>query len=117
MDSDLIREIGAVLLVLTLLGLGVWGLRSTGTRRSRPPRSAGALSARASWASTAGVDDPPVLERVERLALTPQHCLHAIRAGACEILVATHPQGCTLLSQVVLGQPAPDPPASQAERG
>jgi len=38
-----------------------------------------------------------ILETVERLALTPQHSLHLVRVGGREVVVATHPQGSTLL--------------------
>lgn len=39
------------------------------------------------------------LERLERLTLTPQHTLHLVRLGDREILVATHPHGCSLLDR------------------
>ena len=39
------------------------------------------------------------LESVERLALTPQHSLHLVRIGGREVVVATHPQGCALLTE------------------
>lgn len=37
------------------------------------------------------------LEPVERLMLTPQHALHLIRVAGRDVIVATHPQGCTLI--------------------
>jgi hypothetical protein len=38
------------------------------------------------------------LATMERLALTPQHSLHLVRIQGREVVVATHPHGCTLLS-------------------
>jgi hypothetical protein len=35
---------------------------------------------------------------VERLALTPQHTLHIVRINGREVLVATHPQGCSVVT-------------------
>jgi hypothetical protein len=37
---------------------------------------------------------------LERLALTPQHTLHRIRVDGGEILLATHPQGCSVVTTV-----------------
>ncbi len=34
---------------------------------------------------------------VERLALTPQHTLHIVRINGSEVLLATHPQGCSVI--------------------
>jgi hypothetical protein len=38
---------------------------------------------------------------VERLALTPQHTLHVVRINGRELVVATHPQGCSVVTPVV----------------
>ena len=38
------------------------------------------------------------LESIERLTLTATHSLHLVRIGEREVVVATHPQGCTLLN-------------------
>jgi hypothetical protein len=35
---------------------------------------------------------------MERLALTPQHTLHLVRINGREVLVATHPQGCSVVA-------------------
>jgi flagellar biogenesis protein FliO len=43
------------------------------------------------------------LEALERLALTPQHSLHLVRIGGREVVVATYPQGCVLLTERALG--------------
>jgi flagellar biogenesis protein FliO len=37
------------------------------------------------------------LEPVEKLMLTPQHALHLVRVAGRDVLVATHPQGCTFI--------------------
>jgi len=92
---DAWRQIAALGIVFGLLGLAVWGLRQrSGTL---DPRTAKSLTA------------------VERLALTPQHTLHLIRASGRELLVATHPHGCTLLSEhpPSAGLEAPAPRASE----
>lgn len=49
------------------------------------------------------------LHAVERLALTPQHTLHLLRVQfqgeGRELVVATHPEGCTtLLTAAILGE-------------
>jgi flagellar biogenesis protein FliO len=74
---EAIREVLSVLIVFLLLGAALWKLRrGPWNRTSKKGRS---------------------LEPVEKLALTPQHALHLIRVEGREILVATHPQGCTLI--------------------
>jgi flagellar biogenesis protein FliO len=80
-----LRQVFSVLLVFSLLGLALWKLR-------RPGSPIGSL-----WRKAAG--GARALETVERLALTPQHALHLVRVHGREFLVATHPQGCTLLSE------------------
>jgi hypothetical protein len=37
---------------------------------------------------------------VERLALTPQHTLHLVCIHGREVLLATHPQGCSAITTV-----------------
>ena len=84
------RELLGLFVVFSLLGLTVWKLG-----RSRPPQWRNIFSGK-----TLIVKRPArerALETVERLALTPQHTLHVLRLRDREILVATHPQGCTLL--------------------
>ena len=75
-EGDLIRQVLAVAMVFSLLGVAVWKLRG-----AAPVRSTGAR-----------------LTSVGRLALTPQHAVHVIQFDSKEVLVATHPQGCSLLS-------------------
>lgn len=84
MDVGALRQALSVLLVFLLLGLALWKLRRPGSA-FRPP-----------WRTTATTVRS--LEAVERLALTPQHVLHLVRVQGREVLVATHPQGCTLIS-------------------
>jgi hypothetical protein len=81
------RQAGAVLVVFALLGASLWVLRRKGAAvfAAGPGR----------WRKTAGRERS--LERVERLALTPQHCLHVVRIGGREVVVATYPSGCTVL--------------------
>jgi hypothetical protein len=91
---DVLQQVVSVLLVFALLGAAVWLLRrggkisipSFGTRSvarerilgfSRPSRS---------------------MVPVERLALTPQHTLHIVRINGSEVLLATHPQGCSVVT-------------------
>ena len=74
----------AVVFVLALLGTALWALR----------RGAGPLHA-----LRRGKDKAQSLEIVERVALTPQHSLHVVRAGASEWILATHPQGCTVIRE------------------
>jgi hypothetical protein len=39
------------------------------------------------------------LATMERLALTPHHSLHLVRIQGREVVVATHPNGCSFLSE------------------
>jgi hypothetical protein len=77
-DGDLIRQVLAVLLVFGLLGAAVWKWRGVPLLA----RSAGARLASGG-----------------RLALTPQHAIHLIRIDGRELVVATHPQGCSVLGE------------------
>ena len=75
-EGDLIRQGLAVLLVFGLLAAAVWklrGVRSTGSG--------------------------PRLASVGRLALTPHHAVHLLRIDGREVIVATHPHGCSVLSE------------------
>ena len=81
--DNVARQALAVLLVFALLGFTLWKLRRGGSPLSLP-KFRRASSSRS-------------LEQMERLALTPQHCLHLVRVQGRELLVATHPRGCSLL--------------------
>ncbi|HEV2201286.1 MAG TPA: flagellar biosynthetic protein FliO [Bryobacteraceae bacterium] len=92
---ELWREAAALGAVFGLLGVAAWTLRArTGMLRTRPGRS---------------------LTAVERIVLTPHHALHLVRVPGRELLVATHPQGCTLLIETPLMPGALSQPARQVE--
>lgn len=76
MDSDVLRQLLALLLVFGLLGVAAWKLR----RRDVVARGSG-----------------PRLASRARLALSPQHAVHLLELDGREWLVATHPQGCTVM--------------------
>ena len=94
------RQILALVVVFSLLGLTVWKLGR------RPPAFSGQTLLRKFLFGKFFLGKPfarkarsaeAVLEVVERLVLTPQHTLHVLRLRGREMLVATHPQGCALL--------------------
>jgi flagellar biogenesis protein FliO len=74
------RQILSVLGVFGLLGAVLWALRGGGFA---------ALRVRGGC--------PRKIESMERLALTANHSLHLVRIGEREVLLATHPHGCSLL--------------------
>jgi len=78
---ELIGQMIAVALVLALLLAALWWLRRRGYAQLgaiRPPRGRR-------------------MERLERLALSPQHTLHLVRLGDTALVVAASPAGCRLL--------------------
>ncbi|MEO5922875.1 MAG: flagellar biosynthetic protein FliO [Bryobacteraceae bacterium] len=79
-EGDFIRQGLAVLVVFALLGAAVWKLRGGPLLLSRSER--------------------PRLASIGRLALTPQHAVHLLRIDGREMVVATHPQGCSVLNEV-----------------
>jgi flagellar biosynthetic protein FliO len=81
---DVIEQMSAVALVLTLLGVALWWLRRRGVAIMNLPRRAGERR----------------MECLERLPLGPQHTLHLIRLGRAELLVASSPAGCTLVKDL-----------------
>jgi flagellar biogenesis protein FliO len=87
---EIARQVSAVMLVLALLGAALWALRRGG-RLGFGGRIRGAGRGRA-------------LESVERLTLTPQHSLHLVKIGGREVVVATYPQGCALLTERTAGE-------------
>jgi flagellar biogenesis protein FliO len=76
-----IGQMTAVVGVLGLLLAALWWLRRRGFAQV-----AAILPARARR-----------LERLERLALSPQHTLHLVRLGETALLVAASPAGCSLI--------------------
>lgn len=82
---DVLRQIFAIVLVFGLLGAAVWALR----RRGSGPLRLG-------WPQ---VRPAKSISSIERLSLTPQHAVHLIHIGGRELLIATHPNGLTLLTE------------------
>jgi flagellar biogenesis protein FliO len=82
---DAIRQVLSVLVVFLLLGAALWKLGRGATPVFRIPWNRTSKKGRS-------------LEQVEKLALTPQHALHLIRVEGREIVVATHPHGCTVIN-------------------
>lgn len=78
-ETEILRQTFAVIAVFALLAGAIWKLRSGGVRWPHPA-GAGARVASAG-----------------RIALTPQHSIHVVRIDGRELVVATHPHGCTLL--------------------
>jgi len=76
-----VRQMAAVVGVLTLLVLTLWFLRRRGIAGILPARSKPARR----------------LECLERLSLGPHHMLHLVRMGDTSLLVASSPGGCSLL--------------------
>ena len=87
---EAVQQVLSVLFVFCLLGLTLWGLRG-GLRGKLPGRLMSSIRGAATGARP--------LESIDRLVLSPQHCLHLVRLSGKELLIATHPQGCTLVSE------------------
>ncbi len=81
---ETLRPVLAIAFVLALLGAALWALR----------REAGPLRIPRS-----GKQPGRGFKVVERIPLTPQHSLHVVRAGAEEWILATHPQGCSVIQK------------------
>ncbi len=90
---DVLRQVFSVLLVFSLLGAVLWLLRRGGR-----------ISFRGFGKGFAGTRTPGhtrSMVAVERMALTSDHTLHMVRFNGRDLLVATHPQGCTLVTEQV----------------
>jgi len=87
---ELWRAAAALILVFGLLAFAVRAMRK---RNGLPAGLFRPNTARA-------------LTSVERISLTPQHALHLVRAKGRELLVATHPQGLTVISDHPSAEPA-----------
>jgi hypothetical protein len=85
---DVLRQVFSVLLVFSLLGTVLWFLRRGGRVSFQ------------GLARTRVQGNTSSMIAVERLALTPQHTLHLVRIHGREVLVATHPQGCSVITMV-----------------
>ena len=81
---EIARQILALAFVLALLGVARWALR----------RGTGPFHA-----LRGGKPSRRTLESVERIVLTPQHSLHVVRSGGEEWILATHPQGCSVIQK------------------
>jgi len=90
---DIVRQSLAICFVFALLWAALWLLRKRGMLNLRTRRR---------------TEDRSVLELRARLPLGAQHSLHLIRAGTREIVVATHPAGVTLLSELNISPSADD---------
>jgi flagellar biogenesis protein FliO len=88
---ELVHQVLSVLLVFALLGAALWSLRRGGMRTLVPGR----------WRQTGA--QAKSVQSLERLALSPQHSLHLVQVDGRQLLVATHPQGCTLLTEMARG--------------
>jgi flagellar biogenesis protein FliO len=80
---DVFRQVLSVLLVFSLLAAALWMLRRGG---------------KVSFAGRRVMGNTKSMATVERLALTPQHTLHIVRIHGREVLLATHPQGCSVVT-------------------
>ena len=80
---DWARQLAAVGVVFGFLSAAFWLLR----RRGFAPLTV-----------SRGARGRRRLERVERLALGPQHAVELIRLGDRALLVAAHPAGCSLIA-------------------
>jgi flagellar biogenesis protein FliO len=83
---DVLRQVFSVLLVFSLLGAVLWLLRRSGRISFQ-----GLARMRAQGNTRSMI-------AVERLTLTPQHTLHLVCIHGREVLVATHPQGCSVIT-------------------
>lgn len=81
---DGFRQLAAVAGVLSLLAAALVCLRRRGI--------AGILPARSTYTRR--------LECLEHLSLGPQHALHLVRLGRTELLVASSPNGCSLVRSI-----------------
>jgi flagellar biogenesis protein FliO len=80
---EILSQVTGVAAVLGLLAATLWWLRRKGVAELALPSLRGRKRTR--------------MERIERLALTPQHSLYLVRVANREMLIAVHPSGCTLL--------------------
>jgi flagellar biogenesis protein FliO len=87
---DVLRQVFSVLLVFSLLGAVLWALRRGGRVSFQGLIGRGLARKR-------GLTNTRAIVAVERLVLTPQHTLHVVRVNGRELILATHPQGCTLV--------------------
>jgi flagellar biosynthetic protein FliO len=77
---ETVSQLGAVALVLALLGSALWWLRRRGLALPAVSRRPGRR-----------------MECLERLPLGPQHTLHLVEVGDTTLLIASAPGGCSLV--------------------
>jgi flagellar biosynthetic protein FliO len=85
---EVMQQITAVALVLSLLGGSLWWLRRRGFAGLTVARRGGERR----------------IECLERLPLGPQHTLLLVRVGENELLLSASPSGCSLIQAVSRGQ-------------
>ncbi len=91
------RQLFSVLLVFALLATALWALRRGGAIGQRGALRLGSPGPfRLGFGRRQGRGRS--LVSLERLALTQQHSLHLVRIHGQELVVVTHPHGCTLLT-------------------
>ena len=90
---DLIRQSLAITFVFALLWAGLWFLRK------RPGIS-----------FSKGRANKRLLESHAKLVLTAQHSLHLVRLGDRDVVLAVHPSGVTLLSDLPRSSALPNLP-------
>lgn len=96
---DLIRTIAGVLLAAAALGLWLYGKRS----RMRL------------WALSQRGKSCRLLEAADSLSLTPQHSLHAVRAGGELLILAAHATGVRVVRITALPGEDPAPAARRKQ--
>jgi flagellar biogenesis protein FliO len=77
---ETVSQLGAVALVLALLGSALWWLRGRGMALPVSSRRPGRR-----------------MECLERMPLGPQHTLHLVKVGDTTLLLASAPGGCSLV--------------------
>ena len=81
---EVVQQVLAILLVFGLLAVTVWTLRR------------GSIALPGAFRRARG--NSRSLESVERISLTAQHSVHLLRVNGRELVVMTHPQGCSSVS-------------------
>jgi flagellar biosynthetic protein FliO len=87
---DYLVQMSGVFLVMVIMAGLLWILRRKGIARFP------ALVRH-------GKANKPVLQIVDRLALTPQHSIHLVRVAGRAVLVGVSPTGCSFLESFPCG--------------
>ena len=88
---DVLRQLLSVVLVFSLLGAVLWALRRGGRI---------SIQGLSGLAMKRALGPKQSIVAVGRLALTPHHILHNLQIDGREVLVVTHPQGCSVITTV-----------------